>query len=297
VLVPTIPTVLSLRTLAWLLEWADGRDEVPVLAALLSMVDRRKALHRRTCLWAARHPALFLSAQIPCASIVEQMAMRRMPLPVLAPSDAATAAAMAAWSELEPRAERNAGRWIPGEPNRKQLRREIEMVIRALEADEEAVIAPVDGMRQRELNDVASRPQSSQSVNVTKNSDSTATDDVAVFAHRFDTEQGDLQGHGCVLELRECSRRYFVAISRMSAGCGTAATATELQVDARWAVQILAGALSPLVALERRLGKAHVSLVALARESAGDRPLRRIESRRITPAPAADEQRPSSMAS
>src|SRR5262249_31056340 len=47
VLVPTIPTVLSLRALARIIKWADRCDVVPVLATFLSMVDRRKALHRR----------------------------------------------------------------------------------------------------------------------------------------------------------------------------------------------------------------------------------------------------------
>src|SRR5262245_54090435 len=47
VLVPTIPTVLSLRTLARLVEHSGHRGEASKVAAFLSMVDKRKSLHRQ----------------------------------------------------------------------------------------------------------------------------------------------------------------------------------------------------------------------------------------------------------
>ena len=90
VLVPTIPTVLSLRTLARMIKWADRSDSSLELAAFFSMVDRRKTLHRRACEWA--HPEVFLAGQIPYASVVEEMAARRMPLASFAPRDPATIA-------------------------------------------------------------------------------------------------------------------------------------------------------------------------------------------------------------
>ena len=92
VLVPTIPTVLSLRTLSQLIAWTGRGDRTPAVVAFLNMVDRRKALHQRTCDWSTRHPELFLSGQIGYSSLVEQMAVRREPLPVFAPDDAASAA-------------------------------------------------------------------------------------------------------------------------------------------------------------------------------------------------------------
>ena len=70
IVVPTIPTVLSLRTLARLIKWADRGDRLPALAAFLSMVDRRKTIHRRACQWATLHPQIFLAGQIPYASVV-----------------------------------------------------------------------------------------------------------------------------------------------------------------------------------------------------------------------------------
>ena len=103
ILVPAIPTVLSLRTLVQLMKWADRSDSTAELAAFFSMVDRRKTLHRQACEWSRDYPETFLAGLVPYASIVEQMSINRMPLAVFAPRDAATAAFAAIWSELESR--------------------------------------------------------------------------------------------------------------------------------------------------------------------------------------------------
>jgi cellulose biosynthesis protein BcsQ len=119
VLMPTIPTVLSLRTIARVIKRADRSGSSSELASFFSMVDRRKALHRCACDWSADHPEIFLTGQIPYASVVEQMTVRRMPLPVFAARDAATAAFAGIWAELQGRLEqRSAGhsrprdRWV-----------------------------------------------------------------------------------------------------------------------------------------------------------------------------------------
>ena len=119
ILVPTIPTMLSLRTLAQLVRWADSSDSPSELAAFFSMVDRRKVLHRRVSEWSASHADIFLSGQIPYASVVEQMAVRRMPLALFAARDPATAAFASVWSELQSRLRqhdesrpRPRGRWL-----------------------------------------------------------------------------------------------------------------------------------------------------------------------------------------
>ena len=117
VLVPTIPTMLSLRMVARLVKWADRSQSPAALAAFFSMVDRRKSLHRRASEWSADHPELFLAAQVPYASIVEQMTIRRMPLAAFAPNDAATSAFASVWDELQTQltgradANQSAGRW------------------------------------------------------------------------------------------------------------------------------------------------------------------------------------------
>ena len=134
VLVPTIPTVLSLRTLAQLIAWTGRGDRTPALVAFLSMVDRRKALHRRTCDWSTRHPELFLSGQVGYSSLVEQMAVRREPLPVFAPDDAASAAFGSIRTEVLTRLRHAGHRDARTSRAPALLVREIESVIAAIES-------------------------------------------------------------------------------------------------------------------------------------------------------------------
>src|SRR5262245_22132406 len=103
IVVPTIPTVLSLRTLAQLIKWADRSETQCKVAAFFSMVDRRKTLHQHAAEWSAANPQIFMSAQIPYASVVEQMTIRRMPLTVFAPREPATRAFAEVWTEIETR--------------------------------------------------------------------------------------------------------------------------------------------------------------------------------------------------
>src|SRR5262249_8474141 len=87
ILVPIIPTVLSLRTLSRLVEHVGHRGKGTKVTAFLSMVDRRKVLHRHVSEWVAQFPELFLQAQVPYASVIEQMSVHRMPLAAVAPQD------------------------------------------------------------------------------------------------------------------------------------------------------------------------------------------------------------------
>ncbi|MHC4958938.1 MAG: ParA family protein [Planctomycetota bacterium] len=80
-LVPTIPTTLSLNTLDQLhtcLE--DWGGAAPRVLPFFNMVDKRKALHRTICADAASAPYPFLDAAIPYSSVVEQMGVHRKPL-------------------------------------------------------------------------------------------------------------------------------------------------------------------------------------------------------------------------
>jgi len=101
VLVPTIPTILSLRMVARLVKWADRSDSPAALVAFLSMVDRRKGLHRRAAECCADHREIFLEGEVPYASVVEEMTVRRLPLPAFAPRDPATRAFGDIWSQLQ----------------------------------------------------------------------------------------------------------------------------------------------------------------------------------------------------
>jgi len=101
-LVPTIPTTLSLRALRQLrkaLKDVKGRRR-PALLPFLSLVDRRKSLHRKICHQAAGEGDAFLEARIPYASEVEQMGPRRAPLTAFAPRSAPGRAYAAMWAEI-----------------------------------------------------------------------------------------------------------------------------------------------------------------------------------------------------
>ncbi len=101
-LVPLVPTTLSLRTLDQLRAFVTGNDDVGRLAVLpfFSMVDRRKRLHRDVIesLVGPRHG--MLAAAVPTSSDVERMGVHRAPVPVFAPRSRATAAFEALWSEV-----------------------------------------------------------------------------------------------------------------------------------------------------------------------------------------------------
>lgn len=103
-IVPTIPTTLSLRTLGQLDTYL--REEGPRRLALLpfySMVDARKSLQRRICEESAGEHR-FLETRIPYASVVEQMGEHRAPVALYSPGGAATRAFEALWREVEARA-------------------------------------------------------------------------------------------------------------------------------------------------------------------------------------------------
>jgi len=101
-LVPTIPTTLSLRTLHQLVDFLNGHELgfVPVLV-FFSMVDRRKRLHLDTMASPAPGGVRPLRAYIPYASVVEQMGLHRAPLPSYAPGGALAQAYERLWSEIE----------------------------------------------------------------------------------------------------------------------------------------------------------------------------------------------------
>jgi cellulose biosynthesis protein BcsQ len=250
ILVPTIPTVLSLRMAARMIQWADRSDAQATLAAFFSMVDLRKALHRRASEWSARHSGLFLSEQVPYASVVEQMAVRRLPLAEFAPREPATKAFAAIWTEIQATLDQDGGK----EASRLRLLDAVKSLIAHLE--------PVE-------HEVPHARGSGPSV------DQREADSCVV--HRFDTERRDLERSGHLLELREGNGRFFVVASRLARnGLTDASARSQLQIDNSWAVQILTEEMSPLAALERRLGHPGPIAVQELRRLAGTRKLRRV---------------------
>jgi chromosome partitioning protein len=102
-LVPTIPTTLSKRTLSQLAEFLAESTDRPRVLPFASMVDRRKKLHRELVEeYLEREPG-FLRTVIPNASIVERMGVEHAPVSRLAPRSAAARAYADLWGEVAER--------------------------------------------------------------------------------------------------------------------------------------------------------------------------------------------------
>ncbi len=103
-LVPIIPTPLSLRTLEQLETFRRRKNLDGVrLLPFFSMTDRRKKLHREIEDALPRENPSLLSTAIPYASEVEKMGLRREPLACFAPRNRAAQAYADLWQEIEGR--------------------------------------------------------------------------------------------------------------------------------------------------------------------------------------------------
>ena len=104
ILVPTIPTTLSLRTLEQLARHLSkkGPRELAVLP-FFSMVDRRRAMHRELVDGERKAPFRFLKTSIPYSSTVETMGIQRMPIEAYTPWSQAAKAYRALWAEVDQR--------------------------------------------------------------------------------------------------------------------------------------------------------------------------------------------------
>lgn len=99
-LVPTIPTPLSMRTLEQLARHlsADGPKKLRV-RPFFCMVDRRRTIHRTSAALAAQSPYPFLRTSIPYSSVVEQMGLYRAPVALFARGSEAALAYESLWRE------------------------------------------------------------------------------------------------------------------------------------------------------------------------------------------------------
>jgi chromosome partitioning protein len=276
VLVPTIPTVLSLRMVARIIKWADRADSPSDLGVFFNMVDRRKALHRRACDWSVGHSGVLLAGQIPYASIVEQMTVRRMPLSAFAARDLSAAAFAGIWAELQARLEQPE-KGPPRQNRRERLLGAIESLIEWLEAG--AVREPGSSLAPASP---VSRPVAGSDFP----SDAPGADEFD-FVHSFDTDERDLQRCGYVLELRERSGSFRVVTARAGSDdrVDTAKWA-QARIDRSWAMEILSGMISPLEVLGHRLGTPKPLLFENVTTVVSGRKLGRIGSRAAGPASA-----------
>jgi len=101
ILVPLIPTTLSVRTLEQLSDFvAEFNGHQPELLAFFSMVDRRKKLHREITEKLSVERTEVARTVIPALSVIETMSVERAPVAVYAPKSSAAKAYRDLWAEL-----------------------------------------------------------------------------------------------------------------------------------------------------------------------------------------------------
>ena len=101
ILVPLIPTTLSVRTLEQLAGFvAEFNGRRPALLAFFSMVDRRKKLHRDITEKLIVERTEVARTAIPALSVIETMSVERAPVAVFAPNSSAAKAYRDLWAEL-----------------------------------------------------------------------------------------------------------------------------------------------------------------------------------------------------
>lgn len=104
VVVPLLPTPLSVRMLAQLRDFIAANDWGDLaLLPFFSMVDRRKSLHRDViAVTRAQFPEI-LATEVPYSSDIERMSVRRAPIPSYAPLSSAGQVYSALWHEIQGR--------------------------------------------------------------------------------------------------------------------------------------------------------------------------------------------------
>jgi len=101
-LVPTIPTTLSIRTLEQLANFLKKQKiDTHIIVPFFSMVDRRKNLHRNIIANPSIETINILKAAIPYASEVEQMGIHRTPIFSYAKQSQVAGAYKKLWREIK----------------------------------------------------------------------------------------------------------------------------------------------------------------------------------------------------
>jgi len=104
-LVPLIPTTLSVRTLDQLTGFIDDfAGHRPAILAFFSMIDRRKRLHLEISQALPSERGEFAQAVIPALSLIERMSVERAPVTAFSPRSQAARSYGDLWREARERA-------------------------------------------------------------------------------------------------------------------------------------------------------------------------------------------------
>ncbi len=100
-LVPTIPTTLSLRTFQQIQDFFNSQDYAPIkILPFFVMVDRRKQIHRQIIDEPPTFMSNVLKSSIPYASEIERMGIHRTPVSVFAHRSKAARSYLKLWQEI-----------------------------------------------------------------------------------------------------------------------------------------------------------------------------------------------------
>lgn len=99
-LVPTIPSTLSARTLDQLTAFLASSDDAPAVLPFISMIDRRRSVHRDVADALRSGWPQLLAAQVPSVAAVERMGVERAPLATYAPTSRGAVAFRDLWTEI-----------------------------------------------------------------------------------------------------------------------------------------------------------------------------------------------------
>jgi chromosome partitioning protein len=103
-LVPLIPTTLSVRTLDQLTDFIGGfAGHRPEILAFFSMIDRRKRLHLEIAQTLPAERPEFAAAVIPALSLIERMSVERAPVTAFSPRSQAARQYGELWREARER--------------------------------------------------------------------------------------------------------------------------------------------------------------------------------------------------
>jgi chromosome partitioning protein len=106
IIVPLLPTPLSVRMLAQLRDFIAGEGWTDlILLPFFSMVDRRKSLHHDVMASTREQFPATLATEVPYSSEIERMTLRRAPIPAYAPHSTAAQIYAALWAEVTARME------------------------------------------------------------------------------------------------------------------------------------------------------------------------------------------------
>ena len=199
------------------------------------------------------------------------MAVRRLPLAEFAPREPATAAFAEIWTELRTRLDQEGV--SKAHPERRLLSLHVlESLIAHLElVERESPNAPAFGPAIR-------RARAPAHLRRDRGAGSATAETDVCLVHRFDTERRDLERSGHLLELRERNGSFFVVFMPKGDRLTDPPAQPQVQIDNAWAVQILAEQMSPLAALEQRLGRPGPRAVEELGRIAGRRKLRRMDT-------------------